>query len=50
MKKTSSDPRIDERLSRYAGEQKQIQDRLAQVARPPQTDPAITARLRRYTR
>jgi len=44
------DPQIEERLSRYVGEQSQINVRLAQVARPPQMDPKISLRLFRCTR
>lgn len=53
MKKTSSkkaDRQVSERLSWYSGDGPRIQNRLTQVSRPPQTDPVISARLRRYTR
>ena len=44
------DPRIKERLSAYAGEQRTVRDRLEKVAKPPRMDPRIAARLRAVTR
>jgi len=50
MKKLALDLQVKERLSLYAGEQKDVQARLSQVSQPSQMDPKVTSRLYRYTR